>query len=506
MSPPAHQIHRLATTASLLGAVALALSCSSDGAAVGAVDAGTDRPDGWDETTHGSSAEPDYDTLFNDEIGTMKVHRIDLVIDEATYDETMADLEGLFGTCGGGGGPGGGGPGGGGPGGGGPGGGTTADPVWVPIDVHYDGLAWTHVGMRYKGNSSLQSTWQSCEKKLSFRLDFDQFEADYPEVLDQRFYGFKKMTFSNGYKDSSLIRDKLAADMFRRAGIPAARGAFTQVYATIGDQEPVYFGMYTMIEDPSNRLLDSQFQDDNGNLYKPESEWGNDTSDATLQAKFEKKTNESDADWSDVSALLQALHSDSRTSDPAAWRAALEQHLDVPGFLRWLALNQGMVNWDTYGCMAHNYYLYADPSDATAEAPGGRFTWFPWDLNEAMLATGMCNFSDAAGLVPDATKIGSQWPLVRYLLDDAVYAASYREALQRAIDPMGGLDAEWVKERIGGYHDLISPYVVGPTASEQAGYTLLTSPSAFTDSSSELQVFADGRATLVSDVLAGTQF
>ena len=43
-----------------------------------------------------------------------------------------------------------------------------------------------------------------------------------------------------------------------------------------------------------------------------------------------------------------------------------------------LALNQAMVNWDTYGRMTHNYYLYSDPSD-------DRFTWIPWDLNEAIL-------------------------------------------------------------------------------------------------------------------------
>ena len=31
----------------------------------------------------------------------------------------------------------------------------------------------------------------------------------------QRFHGFKKMTFSNGFMDPSSIRDKVAADLFR---------------------------------------------------------------------------------------------------------------------------------------------------------------------------------------------------------------------------------------------------------------------------------------------------
>ena len=69
-------------------------------------------------------------------------------------------------------------------------------------------------------------------------------------------------------------------------------------------------------------------------------------------------------------------------SNAQTWRDGLEQVFDVYGFLRVLAINQAMVNWDSYGCMSHNYYVYSDPSD------DGRIKWFPWDLNEAMLASG----------------------------------------------------------------------------------------------------------------------
>jgi spore coat protein CotH len=87
--------------------------------------------------------------------------------------------------------------------------------------------------------------------KLSFRFNFDKYEDEHPDTKNQRFYGFKKMTFSNGFKDSSLIRDKVAADLFRAAGVPAARGTFVRVYLDHGDG-PVYMGLYTMIEDPSD--------------------------------------------------------------------------------------------------------------------------------------------------------------------------------------------------------------------------------------------------------------
>ena len=50
-----------------------------------------------------------------------------------------------------------------------------------------------------------------------------------------------------------------------------ARSAFYRVYLDIGDGNgPTYAGLYTMVEDLSNKFLDSQFKDDSGNLYKPD--------------------------------------------------------------------------------------------------------------------------------------------------------------------------------------------------------------------------------------------
>ena len=49
-------------------------------------------------------------------------------------------------------------------------------------------------------------------------------------------------------------------------------------------------GLYTMIEDPSDDMLEAQFGDDSGNLYKPDGEgakWAR-----FVQDSFVKKTNE----------------------------------------------------------------------------------------------------------------------------------------------------------------------------------------------------------------------
>jgi hypothetical protein len=99
----------------------------------------------------------------------------------------LSDMKSLHGEPGQGGGPPGGGP----PGGGPPGGlDDSEDPMWVPGDIIYNGKKWYRSGVRFKGNSSLVSTWSRGLLKLAFKLDFDEFEDEYPQIDNQRFYGF----------------------------------------------------------------------------------------------------------------------------------------------------------------------------------------------------------------------------------------------------------------------------------------------------------------------------
>jgi hypothetical protein len=406
------------------------------------------RPPGWTEATHGQRASPAYDLLFDDAV----VHRFDITIDADDHAAMQADLEKYTSSQ--------------------PPEGqlTVEDPIWVPVDVQLDGVTWWHVGMRYKGNSSLKTAVNEGIRKLAFRLNFDKFEDDYPSIRNQRFYGFDKMTFSNGFKDGSLIRDKLAADIFRRGGVPAARGAFSRIYVDAGEG-PVYFGLYTMIEDPSDQMLGDQLTE-GGNLYKPEPAEGLDSGGATwssfVDEDFAKKTN-LDSGFDDVVAVIDALHADG--SDPSTWRAGLEAVFDVDGFLRWLAINQVMENWDSYLCIPHNYYVYANPGD------GGRLTWIPWDLNEAMLhRSGHCRPAELAWSVL-LDEAGPSRPLVRILLDDPVYSQVYQDELLAALE--GAFEVAWVHDRMETYHALIAPWVVGPDG-EAPPYTFLRDESEFT--------------------------
>ena len=77
---------------------------------------------------------------------------------------------------------------------------------------------------------------------------------------------------------------------------------------------------------------------------------------------FEKKNNKKKADWSDIEAFIKALNSPERTTNAAQWRADLEKTFNIEHFLKYLAVNNTIVNWDSYGAMAHNFYLYNSPN------------------------------------------------------------------------------------------------------------------------------------------------
>ena len=391
-------------------------------------------------------------------------------------------------------------PGTGGPGGGGGMGGFDfGDTSYVKSTINFNGETWEDVGFRYSGNSTLQTSWRNGTLKISFRLDFDEFEGENPAIEDQRFHGFKQISFKSNAMDDSYIREKAVSDIFQDAGVVSSQTAFYEVYIDYGEGAQ-YFGVFTAVEIVDDTLIESQFSDDSGNVYKPEGSGAAFVAGTFSKEGFEKQTNEDEADWSDIQALFEALHSDQRTSDPAAWRAGLEAVFDVDAFLRWLAVDTMIQNWDTYGSMAHNYYLYNDPEDSL-------LTWIPWDNNMALsgsggmgggggLARGGQNDRRGGARELDITSVSNQWPLISYLADDPVYLATYRQYLEET------LATTWRPDELSAlytkYHDLIAPYV----EKETEGYTQMSSYDVFERSLDELISHAQERYDAVKDYLA----
>ncbi len=312
-----------------------------------------------------------------------------------------------------------------------PGGGPRQrNPIWVPVTITFGGQTWWQVGFRYKGNTALSISWRDNATALPFKLDFDEFEDEYPEFDNQRFYGFKQLGFGNNFGDASFQREKVAADVFRAAGAPAAETAFYAVYVDKGAGDGFQpWGFYTAVELPDDTLVETQFADDDGNMYKPSGGGATFAAGSFTEESFPKRSNR-ESDFADILALFDALHAETRLSNPAAWRAKLEEVFDVERFLLWLATNRFVQKRDTYGTMAKDFYLYADSAS-------GQLVWIPWDNNEAMDDGSLSPNRGRGGSLGSSTwtfsldEISAEvWPLIGFLVEDEVYGARYVELIQ----------------------------------------------------------------------------
>ena len=403
-----------------------------------------DTPD-WSEETHGNNHDPNYDIVFTED----EVNRFDIEISADDWQAMLDDMTVKYGAFG-----------------------SRSrnmpdanseNPIFVPCSLFFEGKEWYKVGIRFKGNSSLISAWGSGISKLALKLDFNEYEDDYPKLAGQRFYGFRQLSLSNSFNDLSFLRERVVPEIFRAMGVKAPRTAFYRVYINHGSGS-IYFGLYTVVEVVDDSMLKDQFGSESGNCYKPDGAGASFKEGSFDQSYFVKTNNTEEEDWSDIEALYSKLHSANRNSDPELWRNQLQSVFYVDGFLRWLAVNTVIQNWDTYGRMTHNYYLYNDQT-------GSSLTWIPWDNNEA-LQEGKQGGALSLGL----TEVGANWPLIRYLMSDPIYKALYLNYLHEVIATAFYPSKMAVRYR--ELHDLAKPYVTGVDG-EKANYTFLNSAADF---------------------------
>jgi spore coat protein CotH len=371
-------------------------------------------------------------------------------------------------------------------------------PIYIPATLTFDGLSFSNIGLRLKGNSSLLNSWQSGAEKLPFRLNADGLEDQLPDVRDQTFFGFPNLNLTNNSQDASFLRAKVVGDLFREAGVPAARTAFIRVFLDRGAGSR-YLGLYTLVEIPDEPMLETQFGTDNGNLYKPNGTGARFT--VFMVESFPKKTNQRDEDWTDVQDAIAVLN-ESR-SNAQAWRTRLEARFAASSFLRWLALNTIIGNTDTYGGFSpHNYWIYGSPRHRD------RLFFIPWDHDLSLNAGGLGGRGFVGGggvntgldLFHD--RVNASWPLIRYLMDDPVYRATYRGYIEEMLNTV--FEPSAVTARLRAEYARIAPYVVGPEG-EQPGRSFLQSPEEFTQAVTTLMTYVQTRAAAVRQALGNAR-
>jgi spore coat protein H len=248
------------------------------------------------------------------------------------------------------------------------------DEQYTEADLSAGGRLLGRVGLRFKGNlGTLVSCFADdgtprCEK-LSMKLKFDEY------VLDQRFFGLKRLNFNSMLFDDTLMHERLAYRVYREMGVVAPRSAHARLIINGED-----WGLFSLVEDVDGRFTDHHFDGGDGNLYKEA--WPGNADEAVLSAALE--TNE---ELAEHSGFLQ-FQADLLAAPSAGLPAVAERYLDVDATLAYLAVDQSITNWDGVSaffcngdsCENHNYYWYQDQA-------GPRWTLVPWDLDNTFDAS-----------------------------------------------------------------------------------------------------------------------
>lgn len=239
---------------------------------------------------------------------------------------------------------------------------------WATCNVQAGGKLWTNVAIRFKGNSSFVRAPNGL--KRPFKLDFNR------DAPGRTFFGEEELVLNNNVNDATQMREALAYDLFRKAGIAAPRTAFAAVTLTIpGQVEKQFLGLYTIVEPVTHDFLKKNFGTATGLLVKPEmmqglAYFGDDW--AQYEGRYGPKGKVDPAEAKRMVDLARFI----QTADPESFAGGLAKFMDPEPFLRFVALNSLLANIDSFIGNGHNYYLFIDARTHKAH-------FIPWDLNES---------------------------------------------------------------------------------------------------------------------------
>jgi hypothetical protein len=177
------------------------------------------------------------------------------------------------------------------------------------------------------------------------------------------------MNLNGEHNDVSILRTYLSQHLLRTAGLAAARTSYVKLYIN-----NAYKGLYVNVEHLDDEFLDLRFPGQaNGNLWK--CNYGADltwlgTNPAYYAQVYELKTNKDSADYSALVHFIDVLNN----TPASGFACAIQEVFDVDLFLRNIALEILMGQWDGYAYNKNNYFLYQRESD-------GKIVFMSYDLD-----------------------------------------------------------------------------------------------------------------------------
>jgi hypothetical protein len=235
--------------------------------------------------------------------------------------------------------------------------------VEVPATLTVDGKVYRDVGVHFRGASSFFTVGPGRKRSLNLSLDFVHHEQDLG--------GYHTLNLLNSHTDPTYLRSMLFYHITRDY-IPAPKANYVRLVIN-GES----WGIYVNVQQFNKEFVRDWFQTTAGARWKvpgsPRARGGLEYLGEDVSAyktHYELKTKNDAHAWTALIQLCRVLHE----TPSNKLEAALSPLLDVDGTLKFLALENALINDDGYWIRSSDYSLYRDPQ--------GRFHVFPQDANE----------------------------------------------------------------------------------------------------------------------------
>ncbi|NQU26554.1 MAG: CotH kinase family protein, partial [Candidatus Nealsonbacteria bacterium] len=278
--------------------------------------------------------------------------------------------------------------------------------------VFYLGEFYDNVQVRIRGASSV--LWEFPKQSLKFEFNPGQYFHYSP--------GYQRVEEINVnalWQDKGYIRNALAMEVYRDAGVPYTESFFTLMY-----RNGRFHSVAGMVEQVDETMFERVGLGREGALYKvfnslsdanPRPAWYPGVNPNSLVG-VEKKTRRWE-DHSDLQTFINGL----RTKNPTV----LFDILDVPSVISYLAASVIIADWDM---TQKNWYVYRDTEGT------GEWSAIPWDRDNSWGYPGWMN--DNITVVTNPLFHNNRTPLHDAIYDVPVLREMYLRRLRTVLDDL----------------------------------------------------------------------
>ncbi len=249
-------------------------------------------------------------------------------------------------------------------------------------------------------------------------------------AADRPWQDTTKMNLNAQFNYMQLFGQKL----FAAARLPSAKARSIELFLNAEDESVVtgrLLGAYVHLEPQGSDSVARQFPDDpSGNLYskrRPDTKlaYRDGNIDDYIDDGWDKETNNSEADWSDLDAWLAVI----RDSTNPNYLADLEAVMDVDQWVRWLAVMTLVANGETNISTGadDDYYVYAGRQDPRIKA-------VPHDLDTILGLGDGSAITDPSHTIYDMIEDDDVIPVLVPFIRNPEVLRKYHQALRDLIE------------------------------------------------------------------------